>query len=175
MKLYKDQGSHLADDFMYRQHQQQLPPEAAEAASHNDLFCELDDRLQPHNKTTKGFGLPTANRSQCNHLDLAADELDPDAEYTFNGCINQLNADQTHILNNKKKIDNKEGSLIFIDAPGETGKKFLLNTIPAYVRNSKGIVLATASSNMATTLLKLGRTAHSQYKLPILPQATSNV
>ena len=58
---------------------------------------------------------------------------------------------------------------IFIDARGGTGKTFLLNTILSYVRQSGDIALATASSGIAATLLKLGRTAHSRFRLPIPP------
>ena len=53
---------------------------------------------------------------------------------------------------------------------GGTGKTFLLNTILSYVRQSGEIALATASSGIAATLLKLGRTAHSRFRLPIPPR-----
>ncbi len=62
---------------------------------------------------------------------------------------------------------------MFIDAPGGTGKTFLLNTILAYNRKDLHIALATASSGIAATLLKLETTAHSRFKLPIPPQSTS--
>jgi hypothetical protein len=56
---------------------------------------------------------------------------------------------------------------------GGTGKTFLLNTILAYVRKEKGIAVATASSGIAATLLRLGRTAHSRFRLPIPPTGNS--
>ena len=46
----------------------------------------------------------------------------------------------------KTKIDNNIGGLIFIDAPGGTGKTFLLNFILSYVRKQQRIAIATASS-----------------------------
>lgn len=55
----------------------------------------------------------------------------------------------------------------YIDAPGGTGKTFLLNLILAKVRAQGNIALAVASSGIATTLLSGGRTAHSTFKLPI--------
>lgn len=61
----------------------------------------------------------------------------------------------------------KKGGIIFIDAPGGTGKTFLINLILAKVRMEKGIALAVASSGIASTLLDGGRTAHSTFKLPL--------
>jgi len=61
----------------------------------------------------------------------------------------------------------------FIDGPGGTGKTFLYNTILAYVRSREPgthghvIALATASSGIAALLLQGGRTAHSQFKIPV--------
>ena len=57
--------------------------------------------------------------------------------------------------------------IYFLDAPGNTGKTFVLNCLLAFVRHTNGVALAVASSGIAATLLKLGRTAHSRFKLPI--------
>ena len=54
-----------------------------------------------------------------------------------------------------------------MEAPGGTGKTFLLNLLLAAVRVKKQIALAVASSGIAATLLKGGKTAHSQLKLPL--------
>ncbi|UYV72409.1 hypothetical protein LAZ67_9002987 [Cordylochernes scorpioides] len=59
------------------------------------------------------------------------------------------------------------GGLLFLDAPGGTGKTFLLNLILAEIRMKHEIALAVASSGIAATLLDGGRTAHSAFKLPL--------
>ena len=59
------------------------------------------------------------------------------------------------------------GGIFFIDAPGGTGKTFLLNLILARIRHKNMIALAVASSGIAATLLDGGRTAHSTLKLPL--------
>lgn len=64
-------------------------------------------------------------------------------------------------------VNNEYGGIIFLDAPGGTGKTFLLNLILAKIRSEKGIALAVASSGIAATLLDGGRTAHSALKLPL--------
>ena len=55
----------------------------------------------------------------------------------------------------------------FIDGPGGTGKTFLYETIISRARSMGRIVIATASSGVASTLLPRGRTAHSTFCIPI--------
>ena len=55
----------------------------------------------------------------------------------------------------------------FLDAPGGTGKTFLINLLLAQIRSSGKVALAVASSGIAATLLSGGRTAHSTFKLPL--------
>lgn len=64
-------------------------------------------------------------------------------------------------------IESSEGQTYFLDAPGGTGKTFLINLLLAKVRSNKKIALATASSGIAATLLEGGKTAHSAFKLPL--------
>ncbi|UYV81931.1 hypothetical protein LAZ67_21000181 [Cordylochernes scorpioides] len=65
------------------------------------------------------------------------------------------------------KIDSNAGGLYFLDAPGGTGKTFLINLLLTKVRSTGDIALSTASSGIAATLLHGGRTAHSTFKLPL--------
>ncbi|XP_044575241.1 uncharacterized protein LOC123259044 [Cotesia glomerata] len=67
-----------------------------------------------------------------------------------------------------------QGGFFFLDAPGGTGKTFLISIILAKIRSNNGIALAVASSGIAATLLDGGRTAHSGMKNippggPIIP------
>ncbi|KAK7003156.1 hypothetical protein BgiMline_004587 [Biomphalaria glabrata] len=64
-------------------------------------------------------------------------------------------------------ITDKKGGIVFLDAPGGTGKTFLINLLLAKVRQQNKIALAVASSGIAATLLQGGRTAHSTFKLPL--------
>ena len=49
-------------------------------------------------------------------------------------------------------IDGDEGGILFLDAPGGTGKTSLINLILAQLRLEGKIALATASSGIAATL-----------------------
>ena len=75
-------------------------------------------------------------------------------------------------------IHNGEGGMFFLDARGGTGKTFTLNTHLAFqqnilfasqqtiLHNDKTICLAVATSGIAATLLSLGRTFYSRFKVP---------
>lgn len=69
-------------------------------------------------------------------------------------------------------IENESGGLHFLDAPGGTGKTFLISLILAKIRSQNNIALAFVSSGIAATLLDGCRTAHSALKLPLNLQNT---
>ena len=64
-------------------------------------------------------------------------------------------------------IQNNDPKLYFLNGPAGTGKTFLYNTITHYLRGQGKIVLCVASSGIASQLLLEGRTAHSQFKIPL--------
>src|SRR5258705_11463493 len=64
-----------------------------------------------------------------------------------------------------ERVNNKKGGILFIDAPGGTGKTFLINLLLANIRKDKHIALAMASSGIAATLMTGGRTAYSTLQL----------
>lgn len=66
-----------------------------------------------------------------------------------------------------QSIENEAGQIFFLDAPGGTGKTFLINLLLSKVRSNGNIALAVASSGIAATLLEGGKTAHSTFKLPL--------
>lgn len=65
------------------------------------------------------------------------------------------------------ELNQQHGGLYFLDAPGGTGKTFLINLILTEVRIRNEIAVAVASSGIASTLIEGGRTAHSTFKLPL--------
>nr|GEX43145.1 DNA helicase [Tanacetum cinerariifolium] len=62
---------------------------------------------------------------------------------------------------------NNEQQLVFVYGHGGTGKTFLWTTILYALRCEGKIVLAVASSGIASLLLPAGRTAHSRFKIPL--------
>ncbi|GBO99141.1 ATP-dependent DNA helicase pif1 [Eumeta japonica] len=86
----------------------------------------------------------------------------------------QVSETEPRLLPEQKEIYDKisqrvelgEGGLFFLDAPGGTGKTFLLNLLLAKIRKDRNVALAVASSGIAATLLSGGRTALG-FKLPL--------
>lgn len=68
----------------------------------------------------------------------------------------------------------KKQALIFVHGHGGTGKTFLWHTIISKIRSEGLIVLAVASSGIASLLLPGGRTAHSRFKIPLMVSETSS-
>ena len=92
----------------------------------------------------------------------AADELQPEDNVKL---MNQGQRDvYQQILDS---VTNNSGRLFAIDAPGGTGKTFLLSTLLNQVRKSGKIAIATAFTGNAAILLPGGRTLHSRLKVPV--------
>ena len=64
-------------------------------------------------------------------------------------------------------VDHGKGGFFAINAPGGTGKTFVVKNILAYVRGKSKIALAMATSGIAAILLPGGRTVHSKLHVPI--------
>ncbi len=64
-------------------------------------------------------------------------------------------------------VTNKEGKLFFVYGSGGTGKTFVWTTLLSHLQGQGKIVLAVASSGIASLLLLGGKTAHSRFKIPI--------
>ncbi|GKE49317.1 DNA helicase [Tanacetum coccineum] len=82
--------------------------------------------------------------------------------------VPKLNQDQKEIYNliiNASEESRQE--LLFVYGHGGTGKTFLWKTIISSLRSQGKIVLAVASSGIASLLLLAGRTTHSRFKLPL--------
>ncbi|GKE79437.1 DNA helicase, partial [Tanacetum coccineum] len=85
-----------------------------------------------------------------------------------NQLISKLNDSQRQIFDIIiDAITTNRQELIFVCGHGGTGKTFLWKTIIYALRSEGRIVLAVASSGIASLLLPSGRTAHSHFKLPL--------
>lgn len=105
------------------------------------------------------------NYNQVNEINRAA----ANAEVMNVEQLNTYRAITTAIDN-----PNDNNRIHFIDAPGGTGKTFLLNAILSHARGTGLIALATASSGIAALLLTGGKTSHSMYGIPLQCTASSN-
>jgi hypothetical protein len=80
----------------------------------------------------------------------------------------RLNDDQRNVYETiLNAVTNKQGKLFFIYGSGGIGKTFVWTTLLSRLRGQGKIVLAVASSGIASLLLPSGRTAHSRFKILI--------
>lgn len=165
----------MSDDV--RRRVQLANPDAGDIAFTDAIFNEalvlLEDRcIAMANKKVDQLGLQAAVRN-------AADVSDRDLLRENNYDVDQLRAyiathqhqlvdDQRQAYNTvMQRIRDGNGGIIFLDAPGGTGKTFVINLILAEIRQRGELALAVASSGIASTLIDGGRTAHSALKLPL--------
>lgn len=125
------------------------------------------------------MGMPAPNRQQ--RVDFNR-EVQRELEYNI-PALNRLIETNVPHMNQQQRfvyesliasIDRGDGGLFFLDAPGGTGKTFLITLLLATIRSRSDIALATASSGIAATLMDGGRTAHSALKLPLNLQAVDD-
>ncbi|XP_050064546.1 ATP-dependent DNA helicase pif1-like [Aphis gossypii] len=140
---------------------------------YNEALISIEDMcLIMSNKLLIQLGLTAPNRPM---HDAINQELHRERLYDLNDLkeliqtnLPLLNEQQKYVFETLMKVTNDEtGGIYFLDAPGGTGKTFLISLILATIRSQNKIALALASSGIAATLLEGGRTAHSALKLPL--------
>lgn len=132
------------------------------------------------NKTLFQLGLPTPNYHQ---RIIINKELLRERQYNIEELQMYVENQRQLLVNDQKLVfetvmnryESGNGGIFFLDAPGGTGKTFLLNLILAAVRSKSEIALAVASSGIAATLLSGGRTAHSTFKFPLNVNQTDQI
>lgn len=148
---------------------------------HNESLIAIEDIcLLISGNLLYTLGIPAPNRPM---HDAFNQELERESEYDRD-ALSQLVCDNVPLLNPEQKtvyetlmkaIDDGNGGIFFIDAPGGTGKTFLISLLLATIRSRSEIALALASSGAAATLLEGGRTAHSALRLPLNLQAVEEI
>jgi hypothetical protein len=92
--------------------------------------------------------------------------MDPEAAAAL---CRQLNPDQRHAFDRivTAVLGTSPDRHFFVQGAGGTGKTFLYRALYGHLRAAGKSILCVASSGIAATLLPRGRTAHSQFKIPL--------
>ena len=165
-----------------------------EQYAENSSLIHLQDILQRENRSLALFHLPEPDPDKEQFLqnilkqgqvtvttDHGSGLTKKEATEYFNENFPKLNKDQLHVFNTLKNLleesieyskrgkvpRENNGTIVFLDAPGGTGKTFTLNVLISWVVMKDKLVAASAASGIASTMLHNGRTAHNQFKLPI--------
>ncbi|XP_053949404.1 ATP-dependent DNA helicase pif1-like [Anastrepha ludens] len=163
----------MAEDILIRlQHRSNNPALLLTLEMYNEALIMIEDLYL----TIANKGLTQPNRPM---HDLFERELQREQQFDRDE-LRAFVQTYTPQLNDQQKdaydkvmqaVNNNTGGLYFLDAPGGTGKTFLISLILATIRSERKIALALASSGIAATLLDGGHTAHSALKLPLNMQA----
>ena len=155
-KLFNNQNFHIPENELY-----------------NYVLYELEKLLNLNSSSLKNFNLPLPSGSLIDDLNnkLLREELN----YHVNK-LKEQNSNLVQNLNNEQKyiyekvlncITSKNQHLFFIYGHGGTGKTYLWNAIITKLRSNNEIVLAVASSGIASLLLPKGRSAHSRFRIQL--------
>ena len=172
--IYEHHKESMAEDFLHQQH---IRLGNHDLNFNNDIFNlalnDLQDKvLSMGGRELSEYGLPqpqTVDNDRFARVYLREIDYDRGEQQAFlEQNVPLLTADQQQVYSCFcSMIDSDEGGMLFLDAPGGTGKTFLINLILAKLRSEGKIALATASSGIAATLLNGGRTLHSTFKIPL--------
>ncbi|GJY05975.1 DNA helicase [Tanacetum coccineum] len=135
------------------------------------ILYELEAILNGFGKSVKDFGIKTPPEHLLKDLEnkLLMEEKNYNRELLMQDVVQSIPK-----LNPKKRkiydmimnaCTRNEQKLLFIYGHGETGKTFMWKTLISSMRSQGKIVLAVASSGIASLLLPAGRTAHPRFKL----------
>ena len=133
----------------------------------NWLLHDIEKRLLNYGRRLTSYGLPEVDPWVGHNLDEDEDvclEEPSDVEAL------QASLTSTQKLFANKVFDSIEASkqlLLFLDAPGGTGKTYTLNVILKALRVKGYSAVAVATSALAATLLEGGKTAHSAFRIPL--------
>jgi hypothetical protein len=148
-------------------------------AMYNQVLVRLEDKvLSMVGRTLQGCDLKLVpDRDLANQLSV---EMLRETSYDQEEMIRYVATNEPKLMQvaDQKDAYNKilncvlsnnigDKGIIFLDAPGGTGKTFLISLLAAKLRARGKIVVLAASSGIAATLLPGGRTAHSAFKLPL--------
>lgn len=181
LQLWQSYREYMTEDILNRMRRIEGNQELAITLEmFNEALVIIEDMcLVIANKALPQLGLPAPNRPM---HDAFNQDMQRERQYDINELntfinlnLPKLNREQTHAYDTiMEAVRNHSGGMYFLDAPGGTGKTFLISLLLATIRSQSNIALALASSGIAATLLDGGRTAHSALKLPLNMNVNEN-
>lgn len=175
-KLWENNWQLLSDDIVYKKRKlfQHYGLELSDKQIQSYCLIEIEKFLVRNGMELCDFdGMPLPDDASIAAKDnrLIAEELNynvHELKQEHERCHPLLNDQQIDIYNHVVNAVNVDtGGFYFVYGHGGTGKTFLYRTIIAKLRSERKIVLAVASSGIASLLLPGGRTAHSKFKIPL--------
>lgn len=157
LQLWTNHRSNLCLDYL---------KDFSEVTAINNALYDVEKILIQHGMSCASIGLPVPTGT-------------PALEVSFDCKKEAKEGEQQQLsLNTEQKeaflkimaaVENKneEKKCFFLDGPGGSGKTYLYSTLMSVLRGRGNTVLPFATTGIAATLLKGGRTVHSGLKLPV--------
>ncbi|GJU24820.1 ATP-dependent DNA helicase PIF1-like protein [Tanacetum coccineum] len=183
LKPWEENWEVLSDDILHKKRLLFKYPELQLTTEQIQNYClmEIQDLLNTNGRALSEFtDMPQPNpallTSVDNRLIREAQAFDMNkSRIQHQELYPKLNPEQRLIYDEVvDSVHNKKGQFHFVYGPGGTGKTFLYKTIISRLRLELKIVLAVASSGIASLLLPGGRTAHSRFVIPLELLENSN-
>ncbi|XP_063974372.1 uncharacterized protein LOC135161043 [Diachasmimorpha longicaudata] len=184
--LWENHKDSMADDILH-QHRIRChdPTITFSDEMYNEALIAIEDLcIVIANLPLSNFGMDSPNRTAS---DLMNTEMNRELQYSTVKMV-AIVARNVPLMNEEQRtiydrimlaVSAGQGGFFFLDAPGGTGKTFVISLIVAEMRSNNGIALVVASSGIVATLLDGGRTAHSVFKVPLNiqnnPDAVCNI
>ncbi|XP_024156320.1 ATP-dependent DNA helicase PIF2-like [Rosa chinensis] len=150
---------------------------AVSARITNRLLRDLNGLLVQRSKSVCDYDLPEMAEDYGEDSSmprLIQDEVSIIIPQEDCDAIHLLNEDQSFAYNAIiSAIECNDNAIFFVDGPGGTGKTYLYRALLATLRSNDHIVLATATSGIAATIIPGGRTTHFRFKIPLNLDASS--
>jgi hypothetical protein len=179
--LFEEFKVPMGDDYQARYENH---PTFSNEVKYAMVTLDIERRLQERHLTLQHYGFPNMTeelRRMCTAINnelRAAQQSSLRLEQIHYDCAQEsaafehnyakLEPDQKlfvdHVISS---IDNKQGKVFFLDAVAGAGKTFCENILLSRFQARKKIAFGVATTGMASTQLKNGRTAQSELHLPI--------
>ncbi|KAL6870841.1 hypothetical protein ACP4OV_014689 [Aristida adscensionis] len=137
------------------------------------VLIDVRDMLQSMGKDINKFPLPKIDGTKDKRSSVTREIYEEQAikvsEADENLC-DSLNSEQISAYDAiMSAVDSPHGGVFFFyDGPGDTEKTFLYRALLGKLRSQgRIIVVATATSGVAASIMPGGRTAHSRFKIPL--------
>ncbi|KAI4334689.1 hypothetical protein L6164_013404 [Bauhinia variegata] len=140
----------------------------------NLTLCDIETMLRTYCKSLRDFP-PMSFPTRHVHLQQGNSLIAAGLEYDKQALTEEYNNLKSSLIDEQKRVlytilhavDTNSGGMFFLYDHGGTGKTFLWRTLTAAIRSTGNIVIAVASSGIASLLLLSGRTAHSKFSIPV--------
>ncbi|KAF7835632.1 uncharacterized protein G2W53_010491 [Senna tora] len=174
--VWEKTWEYLSDDIIIKERHRTCNPDLQ---LDNDrikdiALCEIENILRSNGRSLKEYPpMPLPNDALMKNMEniLMSEELNyvrNVMKIQYSTLLASLTDEQRNIFDViMDAVDHDQGGVFFVNDFRRSGKTFVWNTLTSALRSRGDIVIAVASSGIASQLISGGRTAHSRFAIPL--------